>query len=110
MEYGRLEMQFKKQTGMALAFPLEESELSPPVSERIQMLNKIQTQCEQKLAFIKRYEQFVLEKLDSVQRRLNELMENRLLSIHNQLNELEAQRIRERSYMTASVNKLAEFN
>lgn len=110
MEYGQLEKQFKKQTGMSLKFPLEESELTPFLSEHIQTLNKVQKNCEQKLVLIKKYEQFVLEKLDSVQSRLNELVENQLLSIHNQLNELESKRIRERANMTASVNKLAEFN
>lgn len=110
MEYGQLEKQFKKQTGMTLTFPLEDGALTPLLSEQIQALNKIQNNCEQKWVFIKKYEQFVLEKLDSVQSRLNELVENRLLSIHNQLNELQAQRIRERANMTASVNKLAEFN
>ncbi len=110
MEFGQLEKQFKKQTGMTLTFPLEDSALTPLLSEQIQTLNKIQKNCEQKWVFIKKYEQFVLEKLDSVQSRLNELVENRLLSIHNQLNELEAQRIRERANMTASVNKLVEFN
>ncbi|MGE7981922.1 dynamin family protein [Solibacillus sp. NPDC093137] len=110
MEYGQLEKQFKKQTGMSLKFPLEESELTPFLSEQIQTLNKVQKNCEQKLVLIKKYEQFVLEKLDSVQNRLNELVENQLLSIHNQLNELKSKRIRERANMTASVNKLAEFN
>lgn len=110
MEYGQLEKQFKKQTGMTLTFPLEDGALTPLLSEQIQTLNKIQNNCDQKLVFIKKYEQFVLEKLDAVQSRLNELVENRLLSIHNQLNELQAQRIRERANMTASVNKLAEFN
>jgi len=110
MEYGHLEKQFKKQTGMSLKFPLEESELTPFLSEQIQTLNKVQKNCEQKLVLIKKYEQFVLEKLDSVQSRLNELVENQLLSIHNQLNELESKRIRERANMTACVNKLAEFN
>ncbi|MCM3721479.1 dynamin family protein [Solibacillus isronensis] len=110
MEYGQLEKQFKKQTGTSLKFPLEESELTPFLSEHIQTLNKVQKNCEQKLVLIKKYEQFVLEKLDSVQSRLNELVENQLLSIHNQLNELESKRIRERANMTASVNKLAEFN
>lgn len=110
MEYGQLEKHFQKQTGMSLTFPLEESELTPLLSDRIQTLNKIQINCEQKLVFIKKYEQVVLGKLDTVLSRLNELVESRLLSIHDQLNELEAQRIRERSYMTASVNKLTEFN
>lgn len=110
MEYGRLEKQFKKQTGMSLAFPLEESELSPLVYEQIQTLNKIQTHCEQKRVFIKKYEQFVLEKLVSLQSHLNELANQQLSTIHNQLKESEAQRIHERSYMIASVNKLAEFN
>lgn len=110
IEYGQLEKQFKKQSGMTLTFPLEESELTPLLSKQIQTLNKIQKNCEQKQVFIKKYEQFVLEKLGAVQSRLNELVENRLLSIHRQLNELEEQRIRERSYITASVNKLAEFN
>lgn len=110
MEYGQLEKQFKNQTGVSLAFPLEESELTPLLMEQIQTLNNIRTQCEQKLIFIKKYEQFVLEKLDTVHSRLNELVENRLLSTHNQLSDLEAQRIRELSGMTASVNKLAEFN
>lgn len=109
MEYGRLERQFKKQTGMSLAFPLEESEL-PLVSERIQTLNKIQAQCEQKLVFIKKCERFVLENLTTVQVRLNELTEERLSTIQNQLIELETQRKRERSYMMSSVNKLGEFN
>ncbi|WP_339199264.1 dynamin family protein [Solibacillus sp. FSL R5-0449] len=110
LEYGQLEKQYKKQTGVSLTFPLKESELTPFLLERIQTLNKIQKTGAQKLVFIKKYEQFVLEKLDAVQSRLNELVGNRLLSIHNQLNELEAQRIRERANMTASVNKLAEFN
>lgn len=109
MEYGRLERQFKKQTGMSLAFPLEESEL-PLVSERIQALNKIQAQCEQKLVFIKKCERFVLKNLTIVQVRLNELAEERLSTIQNQLIELETQRKRERSYMMSSVNKLGEFN
>lgn len=110
MEYGQLEKQFKKQTGMSLTFPLEESELTLLLSERIQTLNIIQKNCEQKLVLIKKYEQFVLEKLDSVQNRMNELVESRLLSIYNQLTELESQRIREWANMTASINKLAEFN
>lgn len=73
MEYGQLEKLFKKQTGMSLAFPLEESELSSIVSEQIQTLNRIRIECEQKLISIKKYEQFILEKLDSVQARLNDL-------------------------------------
>ncbi|MEK4385853.1 dynamin family protein [Solibacillus sp. FSL W7-1464] len=110
MEYGQIEKQFKKQTGMALALPFEESELTPLLLEQIQTLNNIHAHCEEKLMFIKKYEQYVLEKLDSVQSRLNELAENRLSTIHNQIDELEAQRVRGQSYMTASVNKLAEFS
>ncbi|MEK5185022.1 dynamin family protein [Solibacillus sp. FSL W7-1324] len=110
MEYGELEKQFKKQTGKSLPFPIEESELTPLLSERIQTLNKIQSHCEQKQVFIRKYEQFVLEKLDAVQSRLNELVRDRLLLTHNQLSELESLRTYELSCMTASVNKLAEFN
>lgn len=110
MEYGRLEKQFKKQTGMSLVFPLEESELSQLESEQIQTLNKIQTQCEQKLLFIKKYEQFVVGNLDSVQNRLNELAKKRRTTIRDQLKELETQRKRERSHLISYANKLAEFH
>ena len=112
MEYGRLDKHFKKQTGLSLAFLLEEEEdeIPPPISEHIQNLNNIQVQCEQKLKVIKKYEQFVLEKLDAVQGHLNELAEKHLSSLNNQLKELESQRIHKWSCMTASVNKLEEFN
>lgn len=53
MEYGQLEKQFKNQTGVSLAFPLEESEHTPLLMEQIQTLNNIRTHCEQKLIFIK---------------------------------------------------------
>lgn len=110
MEYGQLEKLFKKQTGMSLAFPLEESELSSIVSEQIQTLNRIRIECEQKLMSIKKYEQFILEKLDSVQARLNDLTKKQLTTIRNQVKELEAQQIRERSKMISYTNKLAEFS
>lgn len=110
MEYGQLEKLFKKQTGMSLAFPLEESELSSIVSEQIQTLNRIQTECEQKLMSIKKYEQFILEKLDSVQIRLNGLTKKQLTTIRNQVKELVAQQIRKQSKMISYANKLAEFS
>ncbi|AMO85435.1 Dynamin family protein [Solibacillus isronensis B3W22] len=110
MEYGQLEKLFKKQTGMSLAFPLEESELSSIMSEQIQTLNRIRTECEQKLMSIKKYEQFILEKLDSVQARLNDLTKKQLTTIRNQVKELEAQQIRKRSKMISYTNKLAEFS
>lgn len=110
MEYGQLEKLFKKQTGMSLAFPLEESELSSIMFEQIQTLNRIRTECEQKLMSIKKYEQFILEKLDSVQARLNDLTKKQLTTIRNQVKELEAQQIRKRSKMISYTNKLAEFS
>lgn len=110
MEYGQLEKLFKKQTGMSLAFPLEESELSSIMSEQIQTLNRIRTECEQKLMSIKKYEQFILEKLDSVQARLNDLTKKQLTTIRNQVKKLEAQQNLERSKMISYTNKLAEFS
>ncbi|MGN7478237.1 dynamin family protein [Solibacillus silvestris] len=110
MEFARLEKQFKKQTGKSLAFPLDESEISPLIAERIDTLNKIQAQCEEKIELIEKYEQFVCKNLYTVQNRLNELAANRLATIINQASELNLQRKRERTYIKSYANKLAEFN
>ena len=110
MEYARLEKQFKKQTGNSFVFPLEESEQTPLVMERIETLNKMQAQCEEKFELIKKYEQSVCKKLYTAQNRLNELAAKRLETIINQVSELNLQRKRERTYIKSYANKLSEFN
>lgn len=110
MEYARLEKQFKKQTGNSFVLPLEESEQTPFVKERIETLNKMQAQCAEKYELIKKYEQSVCKNLYAVQNRLNELATKRLETIINQVSELNLQRKRERTYIKSYANKLSEFN
>lgn len=110
MEFTRLEKQYKKLTGNALVIVGNKDVLDNVTVDRIQALNKLQQQCEEKMELIKKYEQFVCKNLYTVQNRLNELAGMRLKSIINQVCDLNLQRKKDRTYLKSYANKLAEFN
>lgn len=110
MEFTRLEKQYKKLTGNALIIPINADALDHVTLDRIQSLNKLQQQCQDKMELIKKYEQFVCKNLYTVQNRLNELAAMRLKSIINQVSDLNLQRENERIYLKSYANKLSEFN
>lgn len=110
MEYARLEKQYKKQTHQNLAFPMLREEAQGVMLERINSLNKIQSQLTEIVEQIGTYEEFVCENLYVIQNRLNELAKKRLSTIQGQVSELNIQRKRERTYLKSYADKLTEFN
>ncbi|WP_274307118.1 dynamin family protein [Solibacillus daqui] len=110
MEYARLEKQYKKQTHQNLAFPIPREETQGVFLERINSLNKIQSQLTERLELIGKYEEFVRNNLYVIQNRLNELAKKRLSIIQGQVSDLNIQRKRERTYLKSYADKLTEFN